>query len=184
MRRWSLLTIAVGVLMAVAQVSAQDAAGPRRVVLEVDPLTAVDESVARGTVTAQCAAGGTTLRFELGGLVPRGTYSLWMFVFSSGRDAITPADATAAGALGAGSDTRHQFEADSGGRAVVVLQQPVGRLSAFGAVRGCLLDEPHWRVIGGHHPRRVTTGTSRPADGEVIEHFGVRSTAPILTSTN
>jgi hypothetical protein len=183
MREW--LLVPVVTLMTLTPISAQDGATlGRRVVLGVDPLIAAKETSARGTVAAQCGATGTTLRFELAGLVPEGTYSLWMFVFGVTTDAVTPADATAAGALGNGNGASHEFVADGSGRAALVMQQPAGRLSAFGAVRGCLLDEAHWRVIGGYHPRRVTNGTSRPANGEVVEYFGVRSTAAIVTSTN
>lgn len=166
--------IAVGLIAAVAPLTAGAPPYERRVTLPVDALSVLRERIAQGTVTAQCTAAGTTLHFDLSGLVPNGTYSVWMFLFEETRDAVTAADAAAAGALGSGAWRGHEFRADALGRAQLALRQPAGPLSAFGRVRGCLLDEPQWRVVGAYHPRGVTAGTSRPAAGEAIEHFGVR----------
>lgn len=173
----------VAILMGAASAAVAAQTG-RDAVMAVDPAAAIGERVAGGVVTARCAAGGTTLRFELAGLVPGATYSLWMFVFDQPREAPTPADATAAGALGPATERGHEFRAGPLGRADLVVVQPAGRLSAFGAVRGCLLDEPAWRVVGAYHPRRVTAGTLRPPAGEAIVHFGVRSTSPAPMATN
>jgi hypothetical protein len=140
----------------------------------VDAISAARERGAQGLLTARCAGTGPVLAVELSGLVPEGTYSIWMFVFADPRDGVTAADAEGAGAAGAGARA-HEFRADAGGRASLSLRQPAGPLSAFGRVRGCLLDEPQWRVIGAYHPRRVTAGTRRPAGGEAVEHFGVSS---------
>ena len=166
--------IAVGLIAAGAPLTDGARTYERRVTLAVDALSVLRERVAQGAVTAQCTGAGTTLHFDLAGLVPDGTYSLWMFLFEETREAVTPADAAAAGALGSGAGGGHEFRADSLGRARVALRQPAGPLSAFGRVRGCLLDEPQWRVVGAYHPRRVTAGTSRPAAGDALEHFGVR----------
>ena len=173
----------MAILMGAAPAAAAAQAG-RDAVLQVDPAAAIGERVAGGLVTARCTAGGTTLRFELAGLVPGATYSLWMFVFDRSREALTPADATAAGALGSARAGGHEFRADAQGRADLALVQPAGRLSAFGVVPGCLLDQPAWRVVGAYHPRRVTAGTLRPPAGEAIVHFGVRSTSPAPMATN
>jgi hypothetical protein len=146
----------------------------RSVTLPVEALSAVRERGVRGRLTARCAGTGTVLAFELSGLVPDGTYSIWMFVFADPRDGATAADVEGAGAAGAGARA-HEFRADAGGRASLTLRQPAGPLSAFGRVRGCLLDAPQWRVIGAYHPRRVTAGTRRPPGGDAVEQFGVRS---------
>jgi len=183
MRYFTMLV--TGLLAATAPIEAQaPLLDSRAVTMPIDALAVTREGIVRGTVTARCTAAGTTLGFTLGGLVPRGTYSLWVFVFGVSRDAITSADATAAGALGSGDGRSHEFLADAQGRAELLIVQPRGRLSAFGHVRDCLLDEPQWRVVGAHHPRRVTAGTRRPPSGEIVEHFGARSTAAGLLSTN
>jgi len=180
-----LTMLVAGLLAATAPIEAQaPVPESRAVTMPIDALAMTREGIVRGTVTARCTAAGTTLGFTLGGLVPSGTYSLWVFLFGVSRDAITPADATAAGALGSGDGRSHEFLADAQGRAELLIVQPRGRLSAFGLVRGCLLDEPQWRVIGGYHPRRVTARTLRPPSGEIVEHFGVRSTAAAVLSTN
>ena len=171
-------------LMVATGVSAEDAPAARSVMLPIDAIVETSGGLARGAMIAECGAGGTSLRFSLSGLVPGGSYSLWMFVFDTSRDNSTPADAVAAGALGRGDGRSHQFRANAAGQAELSLLQPSGPLSAFGAVRGCLLDNAQWRVIGGYHPRRVTAGTLMPAPGEIVEHFGVRSTAPAALSTN
>lgn len=167
--------IVVGLLAAGGPPAAGAPAYERHVTLPVDALSVLRERVVRGAVTARCTAAGTTLDFDLTGLVPDGTYSVWMFLFEETREAVSAADAVAAGALGPGAGRGHEFRADKVGRAMLSLRQPAGPLSAFGRVRGCLLDERQWRVVGAYHPRRVTAGTSRPAEGEAIEHFGVRS---------
>jgi hypothetical protein len=173
--------LVAALLAAVAQPAAgQIAAGGRLMTMPIDALA----GTVQGSVVAQCGARGTTLQFSLSGLVPHGSYSLWMFVFGTSGDAPTPADAVAAGALGGGDGRSHEFRADAAGRAELALVQPAGPLSAFGAVRGCLLDAPHWRVVGGYHPARASAGVLMPAAGEIVQHFGVRSTTASVWSTH
>ena len=167
-----------------APVAGGAASATRSVARPVDAIVATGAGLAGGTVTAECGARGTTLRFSLSGLAPDGTYSLWLFVFGTSRGGATPGEVTAAGALGRGDGRSHEFRADTWGRAELVTVQPEGRLSAFGAVRGCLVDVPQWRVVGGHHPRRVRAGTRMPARGEIVEHFGVSSGGVARWSTN
>jgi hypothetical protein len=161
------------VLMAIV-LSLAGAGEPRepQVTLNVDSLSSNPERPVRGTVTARCGAGGSVLDFDMTGLAPKGRYSVWVFLFDERHAAVVPEGAVAAGALG-GRGTRHEFVADALGRARLVVLQPSGPLSAFGVVRGCLLDEPQWRVVGGFHPRGVRAGTYMPPPGEIVAQFGI-----------
>lgn len=132
-----------------------------------------------GSVTVVCAGNGSQLHLNLTGLVAGGEYSLWLFTFASDAAGASASDADAAGALGRGDGASHLFRADTNGHAGVSLIVPRGRLSAFGALSGCLRDRPSWRIVGGYHPRGITAGTQMPAPGEVVEQFGVRSTAAV-----
>ena len=176
---WSLVAALLATPIAV-----EPAPPVRTVTRPVDAIVETGAGLAGGTMTVECSARGTTLRFSLSGLVPDGSYSLWLFVFATSRAGATPGEVTAAGALGRGDGRSHEFRADTWGRAELVVMQPEGRLSAFGAVRGCLADVPQWRVVGGHHPRRVRAGTRMPAGGEIVEHFGVSSGGVAQWSTN
>jgi hypothetical protein len=171
----------VGILPAlgIAILALAGPGGPRQaeITIDVDSLAAHSERPVRGTVTTRCASSGSLLDFDLSGLEPNGRYSVWVFLFGRSRSAVAPDDAVAAGALG-GQGTRHEFDADSSGRArLVVLQRP-GPLSSFGAVGGCLLDQPQWRVVGGLHPRGVRAGIYMPPPGEIVAQFGITYRKP------
>lgn len=165
--------------LVIAALATSGPAGPREVeiTIDVDSLAADTERPVRGTVTTRCASSGSLLDFDLSGLEANGRYSVWVFLFARPRGTVVPDDAVAAGALG-GHGTRHEFEADRSGRArLVVLQRP-GPLSSFGAVGGCLLDQPEWRVVGGLHPRGVRAGVYMPPPGEIIAQFGITYRKP------
>jgi hypothetical protein len=171
----------VGILSAlvIAAMATLGPAGQREaeITIGVDSLAADAERPVRGTVTARCGSSGSLLDFDLVGLEPNGRYSVWVFLFDRPRGPLVPDGAVAAGALG-GHGTRHEFEADRSGRArLVVLQRP-GPLSSFGAVGGCLLDQPEWRVVGGLHPRGVRAGIYMPPPGEIVAQFGITYRKP------
>jgi hypothetical protein len=143
--------------------------------LPVDSLTANRERPVRGVVKARCGEGGSVLELQLEGLEPRGRYSLWMFVYRQ-TSAASPAEVVAAGTLG--RSPAHEFDAEATGRAHLVVHQRGGALSSFGYAAGCLLDAPQWRIVGGLHPGGIRAGAFMPADGEIVEQFGVTYIRP------
>jgi hypothetical protein len=148
---------------------------PRRpeVTLDIDSLSSNPERPVRGSVIARCGSRGSVLEFDLAGLEPDGQYSIWVFLFERPTVAVVSGDAVAAGALGGGRGTRHEFAADRRGGARFVVLHRAGPLSAFGSVAGCLLDAPQWRLVGGLHPRGVRAGVHMPPPGEIVAQFGV-----------
>jgi len=100
-------------------------------------LTLAEFKAAQGIVSAKCIGQGTHSVIHFSGLVPNGTYTVWLFIFGNGGP---PINATAVGALGKSNPIQNFFTASATGEGELSVTTPEGPLSAFGNVGACWLD--------------------------------------------
>ena len=115
---------------------------------------------AEGTATVKCIGQGTHTTVHFSGLIPGGTYTVWLFIFANGGP---PTPFTAAGALGnsdPGEPIQNYFTASAAGEGQLSLTNTSGVLSAVpGAIGSCWLDaypEVHLALV--YHIDRNTYG--------------------------
>jgi hypothetical protein len=90
----------------------------------------------KGSVSMNCTGAGTLSVLHFSGLVPKGTYTAWLFV----KDAA--GNFTAIGALGTTMPIENFFTASGAGEGQLSVITPEEDLSVFGHVRPCLLETP------------------------------------------
>ena len=127
-------------------------------------LTWGEFDAARGSLTMTCTPNGTRLHLDVEGLVPYGTYTMWVVVF----DASGTPPLLAAGT----DDTQGLFVANADGRATYSAMVSEGELSDFSSVSDCLLDEPVVRIFGAYHIDGRTYGGLPGPAGTYLEQFG------------
>jgi hypothetical protein len=87
--------------------------------------------------TGECSKPGTHTVLHFTGLVPKGTYTVWLFV-KNGAGAVT-----AVGALGTTMPIENSFTANEAGEGRLSVITPAENLSAnMGPVDSCFLDSP------------------------------------------
>jgi hypothetical protein len=105
-------------------------------------VTLKEFKMASGWADVKCINAGTHAVIHLKGLIPNGTYSVWLPIFNESHSRI------AFGAFGSisGSKNYNGFEADAEGNATVSLIRPAGTMEtdgtdpAQGSVSNCLGD--------------------------------------------
>jgi hypothetical protein len=100
-------------------------------------LTLAEFKAAEGRIVASCIESGTHAATHFSGLLPKGTYSVWLF-------SVSPSAAApvylGAGSLGRTEQTENFFTASDGGEGELSATTPEEDLSAFGHIGGCFLD--------------------------------------------
>jgi hypothetical protein len=91
----------------------------------------------RGSAKVMCTSMGTRSVLHFSGLVPNGTYTVWLFLVG---DPSPPPSYVGAGSLGRTSPTENFFTANAGGEGEISRTTPAQVLSAFGQVGACFLD--------------------------------------------
>ena len=99
-------------------------------------LTLGEFEAVKGSASLNCIGAGTLSVLHLSGLVPKGTYSVWLFVKNA------TGDFTAIGALGPTAHIENFFTASGAGEGQISLITPQEMLSVFGDVGPCLLQTP------------------------------------------
>ncbi len=115
---------------------------------------------AEGTVSAECIEKGSHTTFRFVGLVPKGVYTVWLFVFDESPGLPPP---VAVGAIGTSipNDARIKniFRASESGQGQISLITEAGQLSAnMGPFDGCLLDEVEVHLALVYHHDGLTNG--------------------------
>lgn len=116
---------------------------------------------AEGTATVKCINRGTHSVLHFSGLIPKGVYTVWLFVFANGGPPTPP---TAVGALGNSDPSDDTFEnsftASESGEGQLSLIQQEGVLSANnGPIAACWLDTyPAVRLTLAYHIDGQTSG--------------------------
>jgi hypothetical protein len=112
---------------------------------------------AEGRVGVDCINTGTHDVVHFSGLIPKGTYTLWQFIFANGF----PGMATGAGAdghNGTNGPIENFFTASQDGEGQLSVTAPPGPLSAFGTLNGCWLDNPEVHLELVYHIDGQTHG--------------------------
>src|SRR5713226_8721201 len=125
-----------------------------------DQITLGEFRQADGRVLVKCINTGTLSVVHFSGLIPKGTYSVWQFIFANGASM----PRTAAGAAGDNGITgaiQNFFTASEAGEGQLSVTSPPGPLSAEGTLNGCWLDNPLVRLELVYHIDGATHG-SRP----------------------
>jgi hypothetical protein len=99
-------------------------------------LTLAEFQAVRVRSALKCTGAGTHSMLHFSGLVPKGTYTVWLFW---GK---IPAGFTAIGALGTTMPIENSFSASEAGEGQLSVTTPEENLSVFGHVRACLLNKP------------------------------------------
>jgi hypothetical protein len=123
-----------------------------------------------GSIAARCDDQGTHVAMSVQGLIPHGTYTVWI-------TKPDPTDPThmkmiAVGALGKDDGSENGFTADENGFGYVSATNPGGKLSTFGTIADCwLTGEPMVQIAGVYHIDGKTHGTVIGPDGTYVGQF-------------
>lgn len=123
-----------------------------------------------GAIVAQCNEQGTQVSMSLTGLIPHGTYSVWV----AKPDASDPTHMKmmGVGALGKNDGSQNTFTADGNGDGYLTATNPGGTLSTFGSIANCwLTGEPMVQVAGVYHIDGATHGPVVGPDGTYVGQF-------------
>jgi len=99
-------------------------------------LTLGEFEAVKGRASVKCTAAGTHSVLHFTRLVPKGTYSVWLFVKNAAGEF------TAVGALGTTMPIENFFTASAAGEGQLSVTTPEEDLSAFGHVGPCFLETP------------------------------------------
>jgi hypothetical protein len=99
-------------------------------------LTLEEFTAVQGTAKVKCIGTGTHSVLHYSGLVPNGTYTVWLFLVNPSG---TP-PYLGAGSLGRTDPSENFFTASAAGEGQIVRTTPEEDLSAFGHVGPCFLD--------------------------------------------
>jgi hypothetical protein len=99
-------------------------------------LTLGEFGAVKGSVSLKCTGAGTHSVLHFSGLVPKGTYSVWLFL----KDAA--GNFTAVGTLGTTVPSENFFTASAAGEGQISVTTPEEDLSVFGHVGSCFLETP------------------------------------------
>lgn len=132
-------------------------------------LTVKEFQQACGSIYAKCSIQqGTRTAMHLNGLVPGGTYTVWL----AKPDPTDMTKTLGVGALGKVDGSENHFTADQNGEADIAAYTPGGDLSTFGTIADCwLTDEPIVQVAGVYHIDGKTHGPVTGPDGTYAAQF-------------
>ena len=99
-------------------------------------LTLGEFEAVKGSASLKCTGAGTHSVLHFSGLVPKGTYSVWLFL----KDAA--GNFTAVGTLGTTVPSENFFTASAAGEGQISVTTPEEDLSVFGHVGSCFLETP------------------------------------------
>ena len=100
-------------------------------------LTLEEFKAAEGRVVANCIQSGTHTAIHFSGLLPKATYTVWLFVVNP---SMPPPLYLGAGTLGRTERSENSFTTSEDGEGQISLTTPEEDLSAFGHVGSCFLD--------------------------------------------
>ena len=140
------------------------------------PVTLGQYRRAYGTIGVKCAKQGTQVSMHLGGLIPRGVYTIWL----AKPDPADPSKNLGFGALGSeDGSSGNSFVADNDGEAYLVGTNNGGKLSGFGTIAKCWLSgESVVQVAGVYHLDDRTHGATAGPDGTYAVQFAWVFAAP------
>jgi|SRR5919197_5867340 hypothetical protein len=119
---------------------------------------------AQGDATIKCINTGTHTALHFSGLLPKGTYSVWVFVVNPNP----PPPFLAGGTLGRTALSENHFIASGAGEGQISRTTPAEQLSVFGSVGSCFLDSPAQLHLV-YHSDGLTHGTvPGPTDTWVV----------------
>jgi hypothetical protein len=125
---------------------------------------------AAGSIAVRCTDSGTHVAMSLNGLIPHGTYTVW--VAKPDPNDQTHMKMIGVGALGKDDGSENSFTADENGFAYVTATNPGGKLSTFGTIGGCwLTGEPMVQIAGVYHIDGTTHGPVVGTDGTYVGQF-------------
>jgi hypothetical protein len=123
-----------------------------------------------GTIAARCTDSGTHVAMALSGLIPHGTYTVW--VAKPDPTDPTHMKMIGVGALGKTDGSENNFVADENGVAYISATNPGGALSTFGDIAPCwLTGEPMVQIAGVYHIDGQTHGPVIGPDGTYVGQF-------------
>jgi hypothetical protein len=120
------------------------------------PVTLAQYMQATGAASAKCDSQGTHVVIHLSGLIPHGTYTVWLLT------------ADGEGSLGANDGSQNAFRVSSDGTAELSVFQPAGPLSVAGSVGSCLLDNGFLLAVAYHLDNQTHGGTPSGGDDCLI----------------
>jgi hypothetical protein len=115
--------------------------------------------------TVQCVNKGTHVTLRLSGLIPKGLYSVWLFVRH------TPDSPVDAGRLPSLTSKNNGLRADRFGRATFDTIAPAGPLSISGSITKCLFDETNFSFNLAYHSDGRLYGDVPGPDGVTVQQF-------------
>jgi hypothetical protein len=110
-------------------------------------LTLGEFKAAEGSISAKCTGQGTHSVIHFSGLVPNGTYTVWLFIFGNGGP---PANPTSVSPLGKSDPIQNFFTASASGEGQLSVTTP-------GA---CWLDAPEVHLAVVYHIDGQTHGST------------------------
>lgn len=123
-----------------------------------------------GSIAARCTDSGTHVAMALSGLIPHGTYTVWVAKPDPGDP--THTKMIGVGALGKADGSENRFVADENGVAYISATNPGGALSTFGDIAPCwLAGEPVVQIAGVYHIDGLTHGPVIGPDGTYVGQF-------------
>ncbi len=137
-----------------------------------DPVTLEAFDAVKGKMKMTCTEQGTEIKLDLEGLIPFGTYSVWVLVFEEPGFDPTFAHQIGESVAGAHDGTEGYFIASSDGKVSYSVTVPEGDLSFLGSVTDCLLDEYEVHIVGAYHLDGHIYGGELGPEGKAVEQFG------------
>ncbi|HKA53062.1 MAG TPA: hypothetical protein VKJ47_05320 [Candidatus Binatia bacterium] len=129
-------------------------------------LTLFEFKAVQGVAFNRCVDGGTETVVYFNGLVPGGTYTVWLGVGEAFFRPPPPFDAQ--GALGRTDPIENFFTANEDGEGVLSRTTPAGPLSALGEVGPCWLDAPAQLHLVYHNDGQTHGPVPGPRDTWVV----------------
>jgi len=126
---------------------------------------------------AKCQGDGTHVVIHVSGLIPKGTYTVWVLDFTGpfpGPNSLFE-NLAGVGALGLPDGSINSFQASASGEGEITAFMPPQVLSAIPYdLKGCLLNEAEFHLVGVYHSDGMTYG-GVPGYGHHAEvQFGIQ----------
>jgi hypothetical protein len=119
---------------------------------------------AQGSATIKCINTGTHTALHFSGLLPKGTYSAWVFVVNPNA----PPPFLAGGTLGRTALSENVFTASAAGEGQISRTTPEEALSVFGNIGSCFLDSPAQIHLVYHSDGQTHGMVPGPSDTWVV----------------
>jgi hypothetical protein len=139
---------------------------------------------AQARAEAKCQGDGTHVVLHLSGLIPNGTYTIWVLVFDGPFPSSTSLfqNLVGIGALGLPDGSENSFQASASGDGeitVFVLPQVLSAMPYD--LTGCLLDQVEFHLVGVYHSDGHTYGRVPGYVHHAEVQFGVQM-KPLTTN--